>query len=714
MNAKSFCAAVASSFAFHVLMLLLAQPRATKATGKGTIDVYAINDEYAAITDSNFDAILVVNLLQGGGIAGRLVLHEQVQSQEGDPINTNKKGEWTNPTGITSCDVCPFLILTSTKGEHMYKVMLPHNRTLLDMAQAHDFTSMSTMGHSAMVPYWPWNQFKPSGKIRMVSMKRDGSMGYVAHFNYGLFSMDPLHDDHNHQNNQNNKLLLASTDIPGTHVSGLTLTHNEERLLLTTPRVVTEYEIIIDHHDAGTYNSSLVSEVSHSLRQRSTIDLQGACGSKSGEYTMHFRDTAQLDEDENVWIAVGHKGGNGDNRGMALYRITSATQTPPTTTSSHAGGPDVVDYDYDCQPFAGDDLTRPGWVDGMGSEVRFSRPHSMTMTPTSQMLLITDIDNRALRMVNLNRGDGKGKQQQQQDQENGATNSHSNFGQVSTVSYDEDLWLDLYDDVDQAHTHTHANVSVIMPPTVVSVTTSSSSSIRQKKEESPTTTNSYSYFEAQHYCLQHYHGRVCSLPEIRNNSRRIIVNANNNKKGTQEESTISSTWTSQPCHSCWLRNPGQCDPAASRIESSAHRFESSWGAAVFMVAQIQINADVDVDVDGSMMQMQTMQIQTQCRHEHTHLTGVPICCATDTDYSDDDDVSFSDAASLTFSHQQSATILNVDDIADAEILNLNSSSWYDNNGTSALMFASFVGAFVVSVGVRFLRRGRDIAILQHK
>jgi hypothetical protein len=628
-----------------VLVLVLAQPRATGATGKGTIDVYAINDDYAAITDSNFDAILVVNLLFGG-IAGRMVLHEQVQSQEGDPKN-HKKGEWTNPTGITSCDVCPFLILTSTKGEHMYKVMLPHNQTLLDMAQAHDFSSMSTMGGHDMVPYWPWNQFKPSGKIRMASMKRDGSMGYVAHFNYGLFSMDPLHDDHNHQNNQNNKLLLASSKIPGTHVSGLTLTHNEERLLLTTPKVVTEYEIIniidsIDQLNAGTTNSSLVSEVSVSLRRRSTIDLEGVCGSKSGDYTMHFRDTAQLDEDGNVWMAVGHKGGGGDNRGMALYQITAATK------SSTSGGPDDF-VDYDCKPFAGDDLTRPGWVDGMGSEVRFSRPHSMTMTPTSKFLLITDIDNRALRMVNLNRGDGKH-----------ATNaSTSNFGQVSTVSYDEDLWLDLYDDVDRAHIHihTHANVSVIVPSTgtVASVATSSSSSSsnRQKKEESPTTTNSYSYFEAQHYCLQHYDGRVCSLPEIRDNSRRTTRHNNNgsgsgngNGNGlnitTHEESKISS-WTSQPCHSCWLRNPGQCDPAASRIESSAKRFESSWGAAVFMVAHVH-----DVDVDGSTFMMQ-MQIQTQCRDEHTRVTGVPICCTTDTDYSDSD-VSFSDAASLTFSH----------------------------------------------------------------
>ena len=467
------------------------------ATGKGTIDVYAINHQYAAVTDSNFDSIFVLDILRGG-VVGKLILHR----------NETKPGDWTNPTGLTSCDDCSFIILTSTHDAHMYRIELPYGKSLLSMAEYHDFSALTW---AEIIPYWPWSEFEPNGKIRMVTMRRDGSIGYAAHYDYGLFQFDALYDRHH-----KNLLLQPAHNIPGKHVSGLNLSNDGRRLVATTPEIVVIYE---------------ADERINELREIVNVNLSKLCS--NGKYSMHFRDAVLIDDE---LVAVGHKGGNEDNRGMALYNISSSP------------GWDL------CHTLAGDDLTRPGWIDGFGKNVRFSRPHAMTFIPKHNYLLITDIDNRALRKANLDKGD-------------------VNFGQISTISYDEDLWRIMYDVKSK---YQQLPTKVLVP-----------------KEK--TSVHNMTYFEAKNYCLKQHQGRLCSLPEIRS-----------------EENIISNieTWTSQPCHSCWLRTPGHCNPP-SVIESSAQRDKSAWGAQVFMVAQIQQG-----------------DVETKCLHENsTYVVGLPICCS---------------------------------------------------------------------------------------
>jgi len=52
-----------------------------------------------------------------------------------------------------------------------------------------------------------------------------------------------------------------------------------------------------------------------------------------------------------------------------------------------------------CKVIAGHVNQRVGWRDGCGKDVRFSRPHDMTLLPKSHQLIMTDIDNRAIRLV---------------------------------------------------------------------------------------------------------------------------------------------------------------------------------------------------------------------------------------------------------------------------------------------------------------------------
>jgi hypothetical protein len=59
-----------------------------------------------------------------------------------------------------------------------------------------------------------------------------------------------------------------------------------------------------------------------------------------------------------------------------------------------------------CTIAAGSIGPGPGWRDGRGGEVRFSRPHYFSLRPDTEtpQLIITDIDNHALRLLNLASG----------------------------------------------------------------------------------------------------------------------------------------------------------------------------------------------------------------------------------------------------------------------------------------------------------------------
>jgi hypothetical protein len=56
-----------------------------------------------------------------------------------------------------------------------------------------------------------------------------------------------------------------------------------------------------------------------------------------------------------------------------------------------------------CVSVAGKLGREPGWIDASGEAVEFSRPHYFTLRPNSQpaQLILTDIDNRALRLLDL-------------------------------------------------------------------------------------------------------------------------------------------------------------------------------------------------------------------------------------------------------------------------------------------------------------------------
>ena len=63
----------------------------TRATGKGPVGIYVIDDRYAAVADSNANALLIVDVLRGGVVGSRRW-----------PSPKNDTKEWYSLTGVAS------------------------------------------------------------------------------------------------------------------------------------------------------------------------------------------------------------------------------------------------------------------------------------------------------------------------------------------------------------------------------------------------------------------------------------------------------------------------------------------------------------------------------------------------------------------------------------------------------------------------------------
>lgn len=169
-----------------------------------------------------------------------------------------------------------------------------------------------------------------------------------------------------------------------------------------------------------------------------------------------------------------------------------------------------------CSVFTGRMGRGPGWIDGAGEEVQFSRPHYFLLRPESipPQLIISDIDNRALRLLTLP------------------------IGETSTVNYDRDRRVimiprelkrsavscrELNWEVKVPASWPGGNESCVRPPAAEAMSLSHSAAIEHCQTEG---------------------ARLCEPFELRS---------------TGVASGLES-WTIVECASCWLRDAGfPCD-----------------------------------------------------------------------------------------------------------------------------------------------------------
>ena len=81
-------------------------------------------------------------------------------------------------------------------------------------------------------------------------------------------------------------------------------------------------------------------------------------------------------------------------RGGTLLELSGASCPSSSAATTSRASPS-------CRLLAGNSTSGSGWRDGWGAAAQFTRPHSMTFASHQSAVVLTDIDNRALRKVSL-------------------------------------------------------------------------------------------------------------------------------------------------------------------------------------------------------------------------------------------------------------------------------------------------------------------------
>ena len=445
----------------------------TRATGKGPVGIYVIDDRYAAVADSNANALLIVDVLRGGVVGSRRW-----------PSPENDTKAWYSLTGVASCANCSFAYITSNHGPAFWRVDL--TTPLAAMARADDFADFAR----ATLVELPCLR-SLDADTRMVALARDGSVGFVALRRAGVAAFAPraMHASATRCDALDVRLVASKDALRGGRTfAGLALSRDDAILYVTAANGV------------------------FSLRATGTVQTRAekltgepACGLRDA----HLRETAP--QNGHLYV-VGHPAAG--NAGMAVYRL-----------GKNKGA---------CALVAGDVTKHEDWRDGAGAAARFSRPHQMAAFRADELLL-TDIDNRAVRRITL--ADGR----------------------ASTVPYDNN------------HLYTELWRSGGRFPSTHATPLSEADRDRDVRADPAPDNESATAAAAAAACAARG-AALCPPAALRDG-------------GVLGRLRRSAAWTSQSCHSCWLHWPGEC-PGPRAREQAKKRASAAWGAGYQMVARV--------------------------------------------------------------------------------------------------------------------------------
>lgn len=458
-------------------------------SGHGARSVHPINERYMAVADSNVDSILIVDGNSGGAVVGHFVLHK-------DTLDSNPTN-WMNPKSIATCDVCNHIFVNNNS--MLFAIAL--DKPLLDMANEHDFSSLSK---STVRPFWPENwsdKYKGDGYLRQVSVAYDGSSAYLAHAMGGIFSFDPLEPTDANRKAQH-VIKIGDADI-GDNINGIHHTSSLKNLVITRDNYV---------HIAKLMDDDGENPIENGRPRAYTLSVNYHCDSLYDDEEMTFVDTVIINE---YAFLLGHPTHSSESKhnGVSIYRLTWF---------------DEDEAWHDCVQVAGDGLKDAGWVDGPGRESRFSAtPTDLSVLPTSasHTVVVADTDNRAIRYVDVTIPVESHK--------------HVDKVRVSSIAYDEDLYQVLYNK-DEPWTGL----------TPESVMAQDGKSYYHSGKES---IYSMDFDTAQDECQRVGIGRVCTLPEIRARFARGMY-----PTLAGDDSEWTTVWTAEQCRGCHLEDPGKC------------------------------------------------------------------------------------------------------------------------------------------------------------
>ena len=383
--------------------------------------------------------------------------------------------EWYSLTGVASCANCSFAYLTSNHGPAFWRMDL--TKPLAAMARADDFADLAR----ATLVELPCLR-SLDADTRMVALKRDASVGFVALKAAGVAAFAPraIHASAQRCDALDVRLVASKDALRGGKTfAGLALSRDDGTLYVTAENGVFSIRA------TGTFQ-----------KRAEKLTGEPACGL----HNAHLRETAP--QNGHLYV-VGHP--SADNAGMAVYRLGTKKGA--------------------CALVAGDVNKHEDWRDGAGAAARFSRPHQMAAFRAHELLL-TDIDNRAVRRITL--ADGR----------------------ASTVPYDNNhVYTELWR-LGGPQRHDHG----------------------QDVGVERRTTGRRPRRAAAAACAARG-AALCPPAALRDGGVML---------GRLRR---SAAWTSQSAHSCWLHWPGEC-PRPKAHEQAKKRTSAAWGAGYQMVARV--------------------------------------------------------------------------------------------------------------------------------
>mmetsp|Transcript_9119 Transcript_9119/g.29542 ORF Transcript_9119/g.29542 Transcript_9119/m.29542 type:complete len:435 (-) Transcript_9119:732-2036(-) len=402
---------------------------------------------------------------------------------------------------------------------------------------------------------------------RMLAVSANGSLGFLADFDVGVFRFDPRSPAAELEQ------ILSLADLDDEPPAGLQLLFGDGQLLITTNRSVFSYDVpflgnkkkakwigrrVADGSDCA--NAIVVGSNKGKERKKKHDEEE----EKAKNDEVHFRDATRFAPDGDVF-AVGHpRSGSELNAGMAIFRISEETKRGGGGGVAEKNNGTTLRRRRDCVVVAGNVREPVGWRDGKGDEARFSRPHSLTALPgDDHQLVVTDIDNRAVRVVDVSKG------------------------RVASVVYNDNLFGQWHE-----HQRPKPRLQVLLP--------------------SKAGTRRLTHPEADASCRRHG-AELCDPKDLLDDgdddrkamtSRILLSDGDKNLDGVL-------VWTSRRCASCWLHFPGDCPPPS---QSDNTRNGSSWGDDVSVLAYVHRDS------------RRRPILRAECVDEAQRRDVLPLCC----------------------------------------------------------------------------------------
>ena len=167
-------------------------------------------------------------------------------------------------------------------------------------------------------------------------------------------------------------------EVPGSkliaddsQLMGVTMNQDDTRLLVVSEKYVYVYDI--------NGPPSLITK--YNLEENCRGEFNGK---------MFFFDSVMVENGDIYGVAKAYKTDARAGIGMQLFRIES----------------DGSDVWGNCQVVTGGFNDFAGWIDGDGDTVRLTRPHAMNLLPGTGSIVLTDIENRAIRVADVEQDAG--------------------------------------------------------------------------------------------------------------------------------------------------------------------------------------------------------------------------------------------------------------------------------------------------------------------